>query len=1581
LTRPVTRPAPDQSNQNKSNYTPLQTPPNSAEEAEVRRRELSQSYDGAQVSPPRTPTTRKPVERSKENAPYIKSSPPVPRTRHQRSHSYSAADDHFGSAGGTNLQVRIDQYDGPDNSEPLRPRTAGHPKSFQSLEVQIPNYNLGSPRFSPNGTPFLYGTSSLNVPSTVGEMGSSHTSSSQQLDGRWLWPSIDPRALSPSLRSQTGMDTTISTAMAPQSLFRINSQQSISNSPISPVEIDPKIYDKLSFPPDSDDPTIVRYDSASGAIIAAIPARIIAEVTSASFVDYHLVSDFFLTFRLFMNARDLAAHLIARLRWAIDRGDETGKVVRVRTFVAIRHWILNYFADDFLPHLGLRKEFANSLNNLANNAQVYGNASDLNIIGELKKCWRKTCALYWDNMEIPRTGAEPGVEVDIKPGGPPGTRDGSISRPQSTILRVPPVAATPPPKLDIPVYNPGMDSFLHDVVQPRAPWNDGNQLKERMSAPLPALPRSATAYTKSSTSRTEAITDDNTVSGRHNTSSFQDPSSSKKGGKPHKRTGSFSDALRDNRYHLPLQNSIAKSTQLLMALPYAGSLVRGNLFPPTPAHVDIIAPSTPANEPASFTFNISSSSTNTISKLSEKHLTVPLKITGGPGMKKLFGSFVKTIGVKMKPNSLSLNKGKTPATSAPISRSASVRSNISTLETIAANVSKYGMRTSGDGKPTRIDLLGAGAVDAFQKAMMEEIAYTDHGQDSSAMATDETSRDGDMDTQRRDIVDGPADTPQISEKGKRSILDELESIKQRALEARSAANSAGGNSGSANFLDSASTSGASSTRGYEGSILGATSFLEDNSSPEDYGHHSPMVEQQERIPKSFSFGRVSSHFNRIMGGGDRYAISPSPTGDIRSLHSARSFSHIRSGSLLSQIGSVITMDNIAEFIESGPPTNNEGSGLGMRGRTLLRRRPGGNLKAVATIGELEQPIRPMSTGSIGTGILSLEDTRLPELQIRPRQRAMSPESQSSLASGPRAIATVSFEAGVQLLREIPDDEDDDGGLDVALMKLEGKFPRKTPIDENILFDFHSSRATSVSQKLSSKAASRLDEDEDEDEDYDDEDDYGQELRRRHQQTLSQQTGGSKPKNLSGGSLGVAGPSNPSIGAPGPPHPSANTIGLALSSGLPVPSLGAAGSAVDLAAVDSRLTSHLNSRQTNHGNRSDDGKSDLSSELSFENLPAVKMIKKQYSANTFPPIGAGTIISELGLPAHPLRHPPSPPLTVKTPKTAGTTGTARTTGKRSVSQPHAAPQSAGTGPGSGRRSGPSTSGAATAEQPRPIRQSQIFQPTAVHLPFILAYDSELLAKQFTLIEKDALLEVDWKELVELNWSQADADVKDWVELLNSRDIKGVEVVVARFNLMCRWARSSIVMTASADERARTIVKLIHIAAHARRLNNYATMYQLTIALLTADIARLRSTWELISPVEMLTFRELEALVQPVRNFHNLRVEMEKVTGETGCIPFVGLFTHDLILNAQRPLWMHFQPLQPLVNFERHRMTAGIVKKLLRLIEASHQYKFTAVDGVCERCLWISALDDDEIRGLSLGIEPPGVGERYYVGGGN
>jgi hypothetical protein len=36
------------------------------------------------------------------------------------------------------------------------------------------------------------------------------------------------------------------------------------------------------------------------------------------------------------------------------------------------------------------------------------------------------------------------------------------------------------------------------------------------------------------------------------------------------------------------------------------------------------------------------------------------------------------------------------------------------------------------------------------------------------------------------------------------------------------------------------------------------------------------------------------------------------------------------------------------------------------------------------------------------------------------------------------------------------------------------------------------------------------------------------------------------------------------------------------------------------------------------------------------------------------------------------------------------------------------------------------------------------------------------------------------------------------------------------------------------------------------------------------------------------KDLELLIQPVRNFHDLRVEMETANVQEGCIPFVGMF---------------------------------------------------------------------------------------------
>jgi hypothetical protein len=271
-------------------------------------------------------------------------------------------------------------------------------------------------------------------------------------------------------------------------------------------------------------------------------------------------------------------------------------------------------------------------------------------------------------------------------------------------------------------------------------------------------------------------------------------------------------------------------------------------------------------------------------------------------------------------------------------------------------------------------------------------------------------------------------------------------------------------------------------------------------------------------------------------------------------------------------------------------------------------------------------------------------------------------------------------------------------------------------------------------------------------------------------------------------------------------------------------------------------------------------------------------------------------------------------------------------------------------------------------PSPESASRAF---SIHLPFVLAFDSNILAQQFTLIEKDALNEVDWKELIDMHWKYSHTDSRSWVDFLRNSEARGVEVVVARFNIMVKWVISEIVLTQDDEERARCLIKFLHIASHCRTYRNFATLSQITIALTSNEIARLTKTWSMIPPTDLKTMEELETLVSPTKNFYNLRAEMEggATNTDVGCIPFVGIYTHDLLFNSQRPSEIASSPTTaPLVNFERCRIAASVVKTLLRLLEASSHYQFLPVEGITERCLWISALTDEEIRDLSETIEP-------------
>jgi hypothetical protein len=114
-------------------------------------------------------------------------------------------------------------------------------------------------------------------------------------------------------------------------------------------------------------------------------------------------------------------------------------MVRVRTFAALRHWLLNYFADDFAPSPSLRSQFVRIINSFGKDPRVRATLRDTRIIAELKRCWRRVCRIYWDDEG--RGSTVGGLDGEITLGGdkpqppaqPPSER--GLRRIPSLILR------------------------------------------------------------------------------------------------------------------------------------------------------------------------------------------------------------------------------------------------------------------------------------------------------------------------------------------------------------------------------------------------------------------------------------------------------------------------------------------------------------------------------------------------------------------------------------------------------------------------------------------------------------------------------------------------------------------------------------------------------------------------------------------------------------------------------------------------------------------------------------------------------------------------------------------------------------------------------------------------------------------------------------------------------------------------------------------------------------------------------------------------------------------------------------------
>lgn len=1340
-----------------------------------------------------------------------------------------------------------------DRSED-RPSSVGEKSPDTALEVPIPHYRLGSPRFNQEGSATLQ--SSVYTRASTSDNFRNSTLLGGMVDPM---PSRLPSPYSRDSYSRNRASFAVSMFSGAAAAIDLSRASTVPRNSIvyelkGPVE--PSIYETLVS--DMDGEAVVRYIPGTKDISAATPARIVAQISSESFMDYELVSDFFLTFRSYLSTTHLLALLLARLQWAINRPQDDGRIIRIRTFAALRHWILNYFVDDFVTSYDLRQNFCETINTMYQEvkSRQNGGMSDLKILMDLKRCWNGKCSVYWTDSNFSQAYND--TDSPVMPGTAEVELPANIDIPQQTIP-LPASAPAPVPitpaeinsKESLPItHHDRNDSAGTAQSIPVSSKSEQSIMALSCSLPPKSPRRKSGSYAKGKAPRPVLFGLSKSVSPHERPPTSPMMARHPFPGHGHKRSGSFSDSVRDDRHPMfGMESSPIESTPQEALNPVG--LIRGVLYPPAESYMAMLAPESPP------LVQSSSSAVPDRRSIPENGIK-----PAHSGVKTIIGSIRRAFHTRNGGHSVSARIAH-----ASESLSMSSRGRTSAMPNHIALGSELYREKKLAAMPrrqARIDVLCDQALQQYRQVLNNHEPTKEIQLQPSAPAVqispDDATQNNDDAKIKSEITVGSGSIVIVDDTGNEAPAMTGAVQKPAPLAPN-------------RFYTNGPrvVSSVYSGQRYSEQLVPPCYNNEDNDqspAPAPY-QHQPLYPSSSSTRRSFSNERQQTPRKKtsLSLRLRKYASFQSGISKYRS--------SMGSDAGKSYLSSSVGHDSTDHYQDHGP---------------ALRRRPGGNLRQVQHVDELEpEPNRGTffshrsyddslaETTTSATDVASRPPTRL----IPPNPHPQGDEAQNQ--KNPRR----SFESAIARFARIPDE--DDGGIDVTLLKLEGKWPSSPPPDQEH-FPIGSGNADAEGNPRWDAVS------------------------RRPQTDRSSYSYSTGAYSTAGGG-GRLMPHRPYSDSVAESEESYNSIpllerGLADES-MKRPATGRAQIGAPLSLISSRDTSELASShpsiqvidETESLRRIPPGSTVPQSDLLGAGQATPTHLSVPNSETSVDVIGRGEgrlsvdsrslSSSTVDIPPHPLAHPPSPPMTIQHPNSF----TARRTSpldkvfvQPQTLTPDTSPRRQG-GPNLPIRTEFSANVLQNSEKGH-IERDFATDHRPDHVPFILACESQVLAQQLTLVEMAALSEVDWRDLVEMKWSNASQTIRSWVQFLYAEDRKGIDLVVGRFNLMVKWVVSEIILTNDLHERARTIVKFIHTAAHARRISNYATMLQIAIALSSSDCSRLHCTWELVPAEDKRLFKDMECLIQPVRNFHDLRVEMETANLQEGCIPFIGKSFHAL-----------------------------------------------------------------------------------------
>jgi len=1241
--------------------------------------------------------------------------------------------------------------------------------------------------------------------------------------------------------------------------------------------VDPAIYNDFVW--NSEDPKCIRY-GIDGLLQAATPARLIAHITDVKIPDFELLSDFFLTYRSFFSSKDLLCYLISRLRWAVFTGG-SGRIIRVRTFVALRHWILNYFLDDFEPDKELRLLFCELVNDLAKDLWTRHDhgGGDLQVVRELKKCWTRTCDIIWGSGQ---DAARSSPIQEIVPGGKSGIYLGSKAQSKSvgfveqeisddnfTNLKAPRVSITDVGDVvAASIWRVRQDSM--DITSCSMPilkplGRVAPSFRPRMLMPIENIVRSLPSM--SNANKQAALSDDDTIDMSSASASY-------------------------NAF------SVAK---LLPAFDN-GDLIRGLVVcPPRPQVTRNVRTSLRLSQ--SFdSHGLLASSTGVTHQLRRKFSD------------RRYGN------ATVKSPLLIAKSG--------FGRNSPLRTNVRNV-----TVSKT-------------DILATIVNDAYQELV--------------------------KDARETNAVDEEVSTAQMEAITSQILFQMVEPF--------------------------------SSTR----QEPAPQPQLDVNRENENVTERQETNLKLTRIDRDvMSATRVSKHEPNIVGLGLSVPV------DEEAMPKNRRPSKI--------LTDKATLQDAA-------------------GLPKIRRKLGGDLRLAENNSDLvQQRARRRSTGSypsercsrVTTATMSREMPNpafaTKSSQVRNINDKIRRSSLQVISThGPNHVQLRhSFLAEVERFNNVTQMDGEDGGVDSTLAKLEGRIPSP---QTSFMPDFLPPTPP--------------------DTDTPSNDNYKRGSKRRSKRRDRLQIIG-HASYMETSILNLHSPVSPPGDFLLDSSPIVDLRGHeTLPETWPSARHRVVGQKRSSYRTSTPQSSFLLDNEQSLSDEEEDGtpKSDCLRTSGMTEFLGSKMDVSHENRSFFiEDDSALTFLDESNA------QQADASLSIPTIVTPGGIGNVPTqngmleqAAQRSMTRAISHHECGSVNPMTITKKGTETEQQHQTRPepnhiPKQVKDGTTVLSTALqlaHSPFILAFSSEVLASQMTVIEKDALQEIDWKELIDMQWTLNRSKLENWAEYIRFPNQSGVDIVKSRSELVINWVIAEILLVTDINERGRTISKYIHIATHSRRMNNFATTFQLITALKSPEVSRLAKTWALVGVAERKVFDNLVTIINPDKNYINLRSHMSAALlaprlpttsfgftkGKSGqkpaiqvksgaCIPYLGVFLQDLQTNALKPMLINpttqqsspiLGPLrsktktsavlasaakmkgesltfipddnesdvpssEPMINFQRFQTAAGIVKDLLKYLEASVRYDIKANKEMVGRCLWIATLPERELLDRSRSLE--------------